>query len=139
MKGRSVANDANPGTGTQYYYEACENPYDHPRFAEEIETREDDLAATQYNAFDRTWQCGGEYWDTELQDIVELDAVVRKSSWCHAGDPEEGSLKFQFVPDHKGAHGHGFEYDPNAALQDESKPDPTERFLPRHNVPFRLP
>lgn len=139
--------NADPGTGTQYHVIACENPMDHPRLKKEAERlveeenwfrEEAELSMTQYSALGRCWQCEGDYWDRQLQDVVTLEAVVRKSSWCHAGEPEDGALKFQFVPEHRQANGHGYEFDPNVALQDEDRLDPTERFLPRHNVPFRI-
>lgn len=132
---RPVDPNAAPGTDPEYYVEATVHPEDHPRLSEEIETEVDHLEATQFTMFGRTWQCGGEYWDRCLEDLVELDAVVRKSSWCHTGDVEEAPIRFQINPEHHD----WIEYDPTLATEDEDRMDPTERFLPRHNVPYTLP
>ena len=138
MRGR-VSPNAEPGTGTQYYIEACMNPEDHPRLSEELDAADSPLdydkahlAATQYRLGGRTWQCGGEYWDTERGDIVELEAVVRKSSWCHTRPVEEAPIRLQFV--YELGRDETLEYNPHSP--DE---DPTERFLPRKNIPHRLP
>ena len=138
MRGQ-VSPNAEPGTGTQYYTEACMNPEDHPRLSEELDAADSSLdydkahlAATQYRLGGRTWQCGGEYWDTERGDIVELEAVVRKSSWCHTRPVEEAPIRLQFVYE-LGRH-ETLEYDPHSLVE-----DPTERFLPRKNIPHRLP
>lgn len=134
-----VQPNAEPGTGTQYYTEACVNPEDHPRLSEELDGAdsaldydEAHLAATQYRLNGRTWQCGGEYWDTEMGDIVELESVVRKSSWCHTRPVEEAPIRLQFVYE-LGRH-KTLEYDPHRPDEDA-----TERFLPRKNIPHRLP
>lgn len=108
---------------------------DHPRLSQDIHTEEDELAATQYSIGSYTWQCGGEYWDVELSDLVTLESIVRKSSWCDTRPPEQGTLLFKFDPEHH----RSFEYDPHTAYMADWKPDPPDRFLPRHNVPFELP
>ena len=126
--------NAEPGTGTQYYTEACSNPEHEPRLAEEIERADDPerarLIATQYRFDGRTWQCGGQYWDDELQELVTLEAVVRKSAWCDTGPAEEGTLRLRFVSQQHGS----YEIDPNM-LDEQPR---TERFRPKHNVPFKL-
>ena len=131
--------NAEPGTGTQYYTEACVAWEEHPRISEAVEEQYDDpqkqrLSATQYTLNGRTWQCGGDYWDTELEDLVTLEAVVRKSSWCDTRDAEDGTLKLQFNAEHHGS----FEVDPASHAIKEGE-DLHKRFLPRHNVPFTLP
>ena len=158
MRGQASPN-AEPGTGTQYYTEACMNPEDHPRLSEELDAADSSLdydkahlAATQYRLGGRTWQCGGEYWDTERGDIAELEAVVRKSSWCHTRPVEEAPIRLQFVYESVLQHSEAqhscsslrcraqlgrhetLEYDPHSLVE-----DPTERFLPRKNIPHRLP
>ena len=127
---------AKPGTGTQYYTEACVNWEDHPRLSEEVKRQyrnwdKQDLAATQHRLNGRTWQCGGDYWDAQLKDVVTLTAVVRKSSWCSTQDAQNGTLKLRFEPE---TRGETFEFDPATALMDEDRLDPNERFEPRHNV-----
>jgi len=123
-----------PGTGTQYYTEACADPSKDPRFTEEIEDSRnpegEKLAHSQYSYNGRTWQCAGEYWDNESNDLVTLEAVVRKSSWCSTKPAEEGSVEFHFSSERFGS----FQVQPG-------RPDYSlnERFTPRYNVPFTLP
>lgn len=132
MSGRT-RHDA--GTGTQYYTEACVNWEDHPRISEKVKENysyypEQNLAATQYRSNGRTWQCGGEYWDPETNELWELVAVVRKSSWCSTKDAENAPLYLQFSSDGLG------EMEIQLCRQDY---DLNDRFQPRHNIPFDLP
>jgi len=124
------------GTGTQYYIEACVNWEEHPRISEEVAEQHDhypeqNLAATQYRHNGRVWQCGGEYWDECTKDVWTLQAVVRKSAWCDVGDAEDGSLAFRFSCD---TH-------PSREMELQvGRPDVslTDRFTPKHNLPFQL-
>jgi len=132
MTVRQTRHDA--GTGTQYYTEACVNWEDHPTLSETVKENysaydEQNLAATQYYYKGRTWQCGGEYWDTETNELWELQAVVRKSSWCDTKDPANCPLYLHFSSDAFG------EMEIQLARQDT---DLTERFQERHNIPFQL-
>lgn len=139
--------DAEPGTGVERHIEVQAPAEEHPRWEDilagvDYDHEEATLVATQYRAFDRTWQCGGTYWDRQLDDIVELVAVIRKSTWCDTRDAEDATLKFVFEPEHARrvlADGPQFTYDPVIASGSEDRFDPSERFLGRHNVPFELP
>ena len=125
---------AEPGTGTQYMTIAHSDPSDEEieRVMEEEETfyEEAALSLTQERIDGRTWQCGGQYWDTTLEDLVTLQRVVRRSSWCHTGDIEDAPIVLQFSPEH---------FDGIEVHVERDDVDAVERFLPRHNVPFRPP
>lgn len=132
--------DAPIGTGTDYYVEACRDVENHPRVSAQYDDYESGIehdrarfGATQFRHDDRRWQCGGEYFDTETERVYELDAVVRKSSWCDTGDAEDGTLKFQFVSKDEYRE---IEYDPATAKCNDGRPDPTDRFLEFYNVPY---
>lgn len=129
-----VQPNAEPGTGTQYMTIAHSDPSDEEieRVMEEEEKfyEEAALSLTQERVDGRRWQCGGEYWDTYLNDLVTLKRVAREGVWCHAGDIEEAPIVLQFSPEHF----EGVEVYPN-----RDDVDAKERFIPRHNVPFRPP
>lgn len=121
------------GTGTQYMTVAKADPSD-----EEIERvmEEEDmfyqkaaLSLTQERVDGRRWQCGGEYWDTYLNDLVTLKYISRKSAWCHTGDIEDAPIVLQFSPEH---------FERVEVYPERDDVDATERFIPRHNVPFRV-
>lgn len=144
MTHRRPPRSTEPGTPTERYVEACVHPCDHPRLSESIETEDDELAATQWTGFGRTWQCDGDYWDVELADVVTLLTVQRRSGLLSTRDAQECPIEFVFEAEHGGAHGidrsnvHVYRYQPASAVADTDRLDPTERFLSRHNVPFKL-
>ena len=113
-------NHAEPGTGTQHMIVAEEDP--------DYTDQDDRLDKSQFRHEGRTWQCGGTYWDTELQDTVRLVKVTHRSSWCHTGEIEEAPLYLHFDA---GNHGSS-----RVPLSEDGVQD---RFLPKHNIPFRLP
>lgn len=128
-----IGNNAEPGTGTQWYTEASDDPRELAKRRDECdidEMSEREIAALrQYNAGGRVWTCGSQYFDTEIGELFTLVAVVRKSPWCSTKPPEEGSLKLQFVSDRYGE----MVYDPNAIRE-----DPGERFIKRYQAPAPL-
>lgn len=128
-----VGNNAEPGTGTQWYTEASDDPEALAERREECnvdEMSDRELAALrQYNAAGRTWTCGNQYFDTDIGELFTLVAVVRKSAWCSTKPAEEGQLKLQFVGDRFGE----LIYDTNTQQE-----DPTERFIERYQAPAPL-
>ena len=128
-----ISPNSEPGTGTQWYTEASDDPevLAEQREVCDLESMSDrEIAALrQYTVAGRVWTCGNQYFDTDIGELFELVAVVRKSSWCSTKPAEEGTVKLQFVGDRFGE----LLYDPQS--MDE---DPTERFIERYRAPSPL-
>lgn len=123
-----------PGTGTQYHTEATVDPREFAKNVlglddEEI-TIETEMEIRQWHGSGRMWVCGREYFDLETGALFELEAVVRKSTWCDIRPPEECPVLFHFRSSRFGS----LEYDPNKP--DE---DPTDRFRPRYRPTVNRP
>jgi hypothetical protein len=128
MHGNQI--NAEPGTGTQIYTEATCDPLAHAKASPEHdvdEMSENDLhALTVYRIDGNQWECGRDYFDTEIQELFELKEVVRKSGWCSTKSAENGRLKLVFEGDRFGE----LVVDPQR--QDD---DVAERFIPRYRAP----
>ena len=123
---RRITNDAEPGTDIKVVYEASNDPRAHVEILTDKDPDEMDFRELQsyreFTVVGRTWTCGEEYFDTEIQELFELVEVVRVSGRMSAKPAEECPVKLRF----SGTNFGEYEYDPHSP--DE---DPTERFIKR--------
>jgi len=129
--------NAEPGTGTQYHVEAsppcgCRGELD----AETCGDINHEHPNVHHYSGTR-WKVGKEYFDTERRCMVELSAVVRKSTWCDTGDAEDGALRFRFQSDRDGS----IELDPTRMDRDKHETSLDERFIETYtaNPPLGAP
>ena len=125
-EGRQITNDAEPGRDVDVVYEASNDLRAHVEILTDRDPDEMSFRELQsyreYTVAGRTWECGREYFDTELQELFELVEVVRVSGRMSAKPAEECPVTLRFAGTNFGE----FEYNPHSP--DE---DPTERFIKR--------
>lgn len=129
---RHVRPNAEPGTGTQYYTEASP-----PCGCRGEQTRDEcgDINheyPNRYHLDGRKWKVGHDYLDIKKKDVVELTAVVRKSSWCDTREPDNGTLMFRLRGERVG----GYELQAQRRAHDMEL---TERLIERHTDSNRKP
>jgi hypothetical protein len=120
------------GTGTQYHIEASP-PCHCMGEAPDADTCGDvnHEHPNVYRFDGQTYKVGHDYLDTEIGDVVELTEVVRKSSWCHTGDADEGTLEFHFEGERYGS----YVVRPANVQADPDEMPLDERFVERYTSP----